>query len=333
MTQRELERLLTRFADLRVGVIGDYALDVYWMVEPSASLPSLETGRPTQPVAEQRTAAGAAANVVANLAALGAMVSAFGVVGRDPWGVELACLMKGLGADVSGLIEQDRDWATVAYVKPHIGGIEQDRLDFGDFNSLHDATADGLLDRLEAALPGLQAVVINAQSRAGIHSEYVRRRLQAMVRAWPDKVFAVDSREPDAMYPGCVLKINESEAARVCGGTTVAGEGKAREQALAAAERLFAERARPVFVTRGHEGMVVCDASGTTEIPAVSLTGEVDTTGAGDAALSGIVATLACGESPVRAAAVGNLAAAVCAGKLRQTGTASPAEIRTLAGG
>ncbi len=77
--------------------------------------------------------------------------------------------------------------------------------------------------------------------------------------------------------------------------------------------------------------MVVHTATGMKEVPAVVLHGEVDTTGAGDAALSGIVATLACGLDPAQAAAVGNLTAAVCAGKLRQTGTATPQEILALA--
>jgi rfaE bifunctional protein kinase chain/domain len=327
MTRSELESLLARFAGLRLGVIGDFALDVYWMVDPSASLPSVETGKPTRPVAEQRYAAGAAGNVAANLVALGARVSVFGVAGRDPWGAELARILRGLGADVAGLVDQERDWATVAYVKPHIGGIEQDRIDFGDFNRLHDETADRLLDRLEAALPALDALVINSQARSGIHSERFRRRLAEILRARPDKVFAVDSRESEAMVAGCVLKINDIEAARVCGLGSAGGGGVSREQALAAAEQLYAERGQPVFVTRGREGMVVRDATGVAEVPAVALDGEVDTTGAGDAALAGIVVTLACGVAPVQAARVGNLAAAVCAGKLRQTGTASPAEI------
>ena len=105
----------------------------------------------------------------------------------------------------------------------------------------------------------------------------------------------------------------------------------AREQALAAANQLFAQRNRPVFVTRGSAGMVVCDPTGIAEVPAVPLEGEVDTVGAGDAALAGIAVSRACGLTPVQAACVGNLAAAVCARKLRQTGTASPAEILALA--
>lgn len=332
LTPAQLEDLIARLPGLRVGVIGDFALDVYWTLNPEAALPSVETGRPTRPVSEQRYAAGAAGNVAANFAALGCGgVAAWGVVGRDPWGAELLRILRGLGVETAGLIEQDRDWATVAYAKPHVGGVEQDRVDFGDFNRLHDETAGRLLAALESALPGLDAVVINAQARAGIHSAEFRRRLADLIRARPDLLFAVDSRSPEALYAGCVLKMNDREAARECGRAPAPGSDVSREQARAAALELHGRQGRPVFVTRGAAGMVVCDASGAAEIPAVLLEGEVDTVGAGDAAMAGIVAGLAGGLAPVAAAGVGNLAAAVCAGKLRQTGTASPGELLALA--
>lgn len=332
LTLSGLEALIPRLAGLRVGVIGDFALDAYWMVEPAAVLSSVETGRPTQPVAEQRYAAGAAGNVAANFAALGCrQVSVFGVIGRDPWGMELVRLLREMGAERSGLLTQERDWATVTYAKPHIGTVEQSRIDFGDFNRLHDETAGRLLAGLEAALSGLDAVVINAQARAGIHRAEFRHRLAELIRARPDKLFAVDSRDPEAMYAGCVLKINDREAARVCGTVSSGGELISGEQACTAAQQLFAARGQPVFLTRGDAGMVVCDAAGVAKVPAIPLEGEVDTVGAGDAALAGVVAALACGLAPVQAAGVGTLAAAVSARKLRQTGTACPEEILALA--
>lgn len=328
----QLEALLPRFAGLRIGVIGDFALDGYWLVEPAAALPSVETGKPTQPVTEQRYAPGAAGNVVANLLALGCQrVQAFGVVGRDPWGAELRLLLEKAGADTAELIVQAQDWATVAYMKPHVGGIEQSRVDFGDFNRLQDATADRVVGALAQALPGLDALVINSQAQAGLHSPRFRRHLADLLASRREAVRVVDSRDPEAMYPGCLLKINDREAVRHCGIAAPASGEIPRDLALAATQQLYAARGRPVFVTRGRAGIAVCDRAGIAEIPAIELGHEVDTTGAGDAALAGIVAALACGTDPVLAARVGTLAAAVCAGKLRQTGTASPAEILALA--
>jgi bifunctional ADP-heptose synthase (sugar kinase/adenylyltransferase) len=327
----ELERLLDRCADAHIGVVGDFALDCYWTTDPTASLSSVETGNPTQPVFEQRYAAGAAGNVVINLLDLGCrQVSAFGVVGHDPWGLELMQVLGASGADTAGIVEQEQDWQTVAYVKPHVDGVEQNRWDFGDFNRLHDDISDRLVDCLATAMEGLDALIINVQARSGIHTPHFRLRLAALIDSRPDSVFIIDSRDPHIMYSGCSLKVNEFEAARCCGYAASPDAGISRAQVLAAAEALFTERGEPVFVTRGHEGMVVYDSSGCTEVPAIELPGEVDTVGAGDAALSGISAMLACGVVPRRAACVGALGAAVCASKLRQTGTATPEEILSL---
>lgn len=331
MTQSELQALCGRFVDVRIGVVGDFALDVYWTVDPAVAKVSVETGKRTQPVMEQRRAAGGAGNVVANLCALGCgEVAAFGVVGRDPWGDALRRELDGLGADTTGLERQTAEWSTVAYVKPHIGGVEQSRFDFGDVNRLHDETADRIVDGVARRLPELDALVINAQAESGIHSDYMQRRLAALVTDAGDRMMIVDSREVRTMYAGCLLKINDREAARYCGVAVGARDTVERDIAVKAAIALYAERGRPVFVTRGEEGMLVQDKAGMTEIPAITLAGEVDPTGAGDAALAGITAGLACGETPARAACAGALAAAVCAGKLHQTGTASPEEMAAL---
>lgn len=331
ISRPELEDLLARFPALHIGVIGDFALDCYWTVDPAAELPSVETGKPTRPVAAQHTAAGAAGNVVADLAALGCgRVSAFGVVGQDPWGAELRRLLQAGGTDTDGMLVQPQDWDTVAYVKPHIAGVEQNRFDFGDFNRLHQQTADKLIDLVEKALPRLNALVINAQARAGLHDAYLRPRLAALIQAHPDCLYTIDTRDPLAMYAGGILKLNDIEASRVCGLPVPTHDRVPHQQACAAARTLFETRHQPVFVTCGPDGMVVCDQHGLAEIDGIPLQGEIDTTGAGDAAMAGITAALASQATPRHAACIGNLAAAVCASKRHQTGTATPAEILTL---
>ncbi|HAS81188.1 MAG TPA: carbohydrate kinase [Verrucomicrobia bacterium] len=329
VSRADVEHLLARFSALHIGVIGDFALDCYWQLDTAAELPSVETGKPTRPVSTQHYAAGAAGNVVADLAALGCgKISAFGVVGPDPWGNELRRWLDAHTVDTAGLLVQPQDWDTVAYVKPHIQGVEQNRFDFGDFNQLHADTTNRLIDSLSQTLPRLDALVINAQARAGLHHAHLRPRLAALIQSQPDRLFTIDTRDRLAMYSGGILKINDIEASRMCDLPTKPGIPHA--QACAAAARLFAERRHPVFVTCGPDGMVVCDAHGLSEIEGIRLQGPIDTTGAGDAAMAGITAALASRATPHQAAFIGNLAAAVCAGKLHQTGTASPSEILAL---
>lgn len=331
ISRPELEDLLARFPALHIGVIGDFALDCYWTVDLAAELPSVETGKPTRPVATQRYAAGAAGNVVADLAALGCgRIYAFGVIGNDPWGGELLRLLQAGGTDTDGMLVQPQDWDTVAYVKPHIAGVEQNRFDFGDFNRLQQDTADKLIDLVDKALPRLNALVINAQARSGLHDAYLRPRLAALIQAHPGCLYTIDTRDPLAMYAGGILKLNDIEASRVCGLPVPTPDRVPHQQACAAARTLFETRHQPVFVTCGPDGMVICDQHGLAEIAGIPLHGEIDTTGAGDAAMAGITAALASQATPSQAACIGNLAAAVCAAKLHQTGTATPAEILAL---
>jgi len=170
---------------------------------------------------------------------------------------------------------QEQGWDTVAYAKPHIGGVEQSRIDFGDFNRLNQETANRLIDIVEKALPRLDALVINAQARSGLHDAYLRPRLAALIKAHPDCLYTIDTREPLAMYAGGILKLNDIEASRVCGLPVPPRERVPHQQACAAARALAETRHQPVFVTCGPDGMVVCDQHGLSEIDGIPHGGEI----------------------------------------------------------
>lgn len=332
MTRFELEALLRDIRGTRVLVLGDFCLDVYWFLDPARGEPSIETGKATLPVRGSRQAPGGAGNVAVNLAAIGCGgVCALGVVGADPWGRELARLLRASGVETDGLIEQAEGWDTPAYVKPHIGGEEQSRIDFGAFNRLADCVADRLMDRLEALLPSVGAVVVNEQVREGVHAERLRTQLAGLIRQHPCTPFVVDSRHHSADYPGSCLKINEHEAAQRIGLDRPRGRPVPRAEVLAAADALHAAHGRPVFITRSWRGCLVRDVTGSHEVPGIRIEGPTDPVGAGDAVVAGVALGLAAGRSPAQAARLGNLAAAVTVRKLKQTGTATPDEILAAA--
>lgn len=335
LTDAELEDLLARLPAARVAVLGDFCLDVYWFVDSSRSEKSVETGLATHPVREQRYSLGGAGNVVSNLAALGCRhLHALGVVGDDPWGREQIRLLAALGVDTAGMLTQARDWSTLVYNKPCIERQESNRFDFGNFNRLADEMAEALLARCRALLPQVDVFIINEQVLAGVHSERLRQGLAALVRgAGAQPLFVSDCRHFSESYLGTGLKINEHEAARLCQLDLPEGAPLPRPQALQAAEDLYARFGQSVVLTRGGRGVVVRDAGGLTEVPAVQVLGRIDTVGAGDSMLSGLALALAAGCPPARAAQLGNYTAAVTIQKLNQTGTATPAEIRDVARG
>ncbi len=321
MNLQELRNLLDDITQARIAVIGDFCLDVYWSIDMQRSEISLETGLPTHPIADMRCELGGAGNVVNNLLCLGCKaVHAVGVVGCDPWGKELLRLLESIGAEASGVFMQSKDWTTLAYVKPHLENVEQNRLDFGNYNSLSNTTARRLFSHLEKLLGKVDVVVINQQVLTGIHTDVVRAGLVELINRYPDTIFIADSRHHSLCYSGAVIKVNYQEAIALC-------EHSDGADVVGTVGMLFKRTGKPVFVSRGRFGCVVQDSDDLTEIPGIDVVGEIDPVGAGDSLLAGIAAALAVGRSPVIAALLGSYTAAVTIRKLRQTGTASPAEV------
>ena len=328
LSEEQIRRILKRIAGAKVMVLGDYCLDIYWFVDSTRSERSLETGSMTHPVREQRYSLGGAGNVVNNLVAAGCRsVRALGVAGDDPWGRELIRLLEELGVNTEDMLVQKENWATLAYNKPHVEKKETNRFDFGNFNELSPDIARDLLERCRTQIPEADVVIVNQQVRQGIHAEGVREGLTALMNEHPDRIFIVDSRHFSDSYCGAHMKINDHEAARLCGILRAPDEMVLREETLPSARALFARFGRPVFVTRGSRGIVVADRHGLCEIPAIQVLGPIDTVGAGDSALAGISLALAVGCDTLEAAQIGNFLAGVTIQKLNQTGTASPEEI------
>ena len=312
-----------RPAHLRLALVGDFALDAYWFLDPARSAPSLETGLPTRPIRAQRYSLGGAANVAANMASLGCRaVHALGVVGRDPWAAEMIRQLGKRGVETSGLIVQERDWNTPVFVKPHVRGRETNRFDTADYNRLSRRTEDALFHRLERLLPRVDIVVVNQQIRDSLHCASFRRRMARFMKRHRDRLIIADTRDYGREYRHAALKLNEHEARRL------SGSRDTREAAV----RLYRRSLRPVFVTRGRLGCMVCWKGGLAAVPALKVRGRTDTVGAGDSTLAGLALALAAGRNPVEAARFGNLVATVTVRKLYTTGTATMAEVRRLAG-
>jgi rfaE bifunctional protein kinase chain/domain len=327
MTRGGLESLLADIRKVRVALVGDFALDAYWFIDMAKSEPSLETGLNTRPISIQRYSLGGAGNIAANLSALGCpRVHALGVVGRDPFAGELVRRLDGHGVDTSGLVVQEKDWATPVFIKPHSGNREINRIDTADYNRLSRATIDRLFRNLVRLLPRVDIVVVNQQIKDSLHCARFRRRMAEFIRRHPRRLILADTRDYGHAYRAAALKVNEHEAVRLCG--MRGGKVLAKLRVEMAARTLFAKSGRPVFVTRGRKGCLVADQAGLHEVPAIRVRGKTDTVGAGDSTLAGIALALATGKTPVVAAELGNLAATVTIRKLHQTGTASPDEIR-----
>jgi rfaE bifunctional protein kinase chain/domain len=328
MKKEQLKKILNDISSVKIIVIGDFCLDAYWFIDEAMSEISVETNEVTRPVRQQRYSLGGAGNVTSNLAAMGVKdIRAFGVIGTDPFGAEMLRIMNTTGIKTGNMLAQKENWSTHTYAKPYIDERELNRVDFGNYNQLSAETSDLLISNLVREIPQADIILINQQVPSGIHTGYFKKRLLDVIKKFPGKLFITDSRNFNDFYDGTIRKMNDTEAARLCGENRKPDEPVLRSEVISFAESLYERYSKPLFVTRGSKGSVTIDQSGISEIPGLMILSKVDTVGAGDSYLAGAASALAAGYSMETAGVIGTFVAGVTVQKLFQTGTATPAEI------
>jgi len=332
MDQERLDDLLDRLPAIRVLVVGDFFLDKYLIIDRQLAEVSLETELEAHQVVEVRTSPGAAGTVASNLRALDVGVVALGIVGDDGHGYELRQGLTARGVDSEPLLQQP-DRFTPTYTKPMLreaGGWEHElqRLDIKNRAPLPEEVEQTLITRLRQVVPGVHGVVIADQVQernCGVITDRVRDEIAALARAHPKRVFVADSRERIGLFREVVVKPNWREAAQAVG-VTVEGQADLSRAETCAAE-LCRRTRRPVFITLGVEGILVCTDEACRRVPAVPVTGPLDVVGAGDSVMAGIITALCAGAEPEEAALVGNLVASITIQQIGTTGTASRRQV------
>ena len=324
---RWLDELLLRLPSGRVAVFGDLFLDAYWMLDTAPSEKSVETGLDAYRVRTQRYSPGGGGNVAVNVAALGVRhVELIGLAGADLFGDELLRQFVTRGVPVDGVLRGPPGWQSLVYAKPYLGATELNRFDFGLGNRAPADIERLLLGRLDAASSSCPVVIINQQAPGGWPPSMIAE-LKALIGRHPDTLFIVDSRDHADSFRDVALKLNLREAARILGENTDTLEP---DEAVRLAALLEARQHRPVLVTRGEHGLALAVKGELFDIPGIDLPGPIDPVGAGDTALAALAAAFAVGASPLEAATLANLAAAITTHHVRMTGVATPAELRAV---
>lgn len=315
-----LESVLSGICGANVGILGDFCLDVYWKADMKRSLLSRETPHYPLPVVEERMSPGGAGNVAANAAALGAKVTAIGIVGSDWRGAALTDALRQHGIDTSLLIRSEHR-VTNTYIKPLRAGIsdvvyEDPRLDFENYDLPSGETEEALLEALRTAAKTLDVLCVCDQMQYGAITPKVRALVSQL--AQEGLAVFVDSRQRIALYEHCIVKPNDVEA------EAATGIADSEQAALA----LSRKNGCPAIVTVGERGCYVCENGKVIRCPARHVEPPVDFVGAGDTFLSGLACAYAAGASICDAAGFANAAASVTVKKIGTTGTASPDELR-----
>jgi rfaE bifunctional protein kinase chain/domain len=320
-----IQELLSALPHRAVAVAGDFFLDQYWVTDPNLAEISLETGRTAHQITEVRLSPGAAGTVACNLAALGVgRVEAVGLVGADGNGFELLRSLQRAGVSTSGLV-QSTDLLTPVYTKPLLRrpsppDEELERFDLKNRRPTSPRLEVELMEQLDRVSRLCDAVLVLDQVQeedCGAVTERVRTKLADLGAGMTDRPFLADSRVRIGRFRNVTIKPNQSEAAAACQASGMLG----------ICQHLYRNTRRPVFVTRGADGICFYDGKRLRTVPALRISGPIDTVGAGDSANAALAAALAAGASLLEAAQLAVLTASVTIQKLGTTGTASPEEV------
>lgn len=310
--------LLDAMAGRRVVVIGDVMLDRYLIGDTDRLSP--EAPVPVVTVRSSRSALGGAANVAANIVALGSQALLTGAVGADAHANQIrAELATSNLAD--GYLVEVTDRPTTTKTRVVARGQQVVRIDEESDRPLDDSDTEKLWTAVEALLASADALVLEDYNKGTLTPSLIRRAIEAARRR--SIPIVVDPKYHHFFeYRGAtVFKPNRRELEAALGAeVNVAVE----PGALAAArDRLAVEH---LLVTLGAEGMILSTPAGPPrKIP--SRAREVfDVSGAGDTVTAWVAVALAAGATVEEAAYLANYAAGLEVAKAG-VATVAPAEV------
>jgi rfaE bifunctional protein kinase chain/domain len=317
LTRDRILQLIARMKTSRVVVIGDIMLDRYLVGETDRLSP--EAPVPVVTVRERHAALGGAANVAANVAALGAACQLVGAVGDD---VDGAAIRQELA--VARL--EDRHVVTVAgrptTSKTRIIARAQQivRIDDEVESLLDGADLARLIRVAREALADADALLLEDYNKGALAPPLIAAVMEVAKRRGIPIVVDPKFRQFFEYAGATVFKPNRRELESALGAAVDLQNGDALPEVLT---RLKVDN---LLVTLGAEGMVLVMKDGsTTHIPSIARD-IYDVSGAGDTVTAWMGTALAAGASVREAAQLANYAAGVEVGKVG-VATVSPEEV------
>ena len=314
---------MKRFSNRRLLVVGDLILDQFiWgrvnRISPEAPVPVIE-------VTKEASHLGGAANVVNNLALLGAKPLLVGITGKDDAGKYLLKELQQLNVDVEGIV-QDPDRMTT--VKTRILAQNQQicRTDRENRFPPKERVVKKLIELCDAYIDKADGIILSDYSK-GVLSKNLMQEIIKKSRK-KKQFLAVDPKMNNfSAYHGAYMVTPNTKEAEYASGIPITNESSL----VAAGQKLLRSQALDyLLITRGKQGMTLFEGQNCSHIPTVAR--EVfDVTGAGDTVVAVLTLAVASGASVSEAAVLANHAAGVVVGKLG-TAVASTEEILSSLG-
>ena len=300
-----LAEILKKFPGQRILVLGDVILDWYWWGQASRLSPEA----PVPVVRKQRTTLqpGGAGNTAANLAALGARVSLFGVMGKDSHADDLKAALSAYGVETSGLMA---DASRPTTTKTRVIAAHQQivRVDEESTGPIEPDIVNDVLTAVKNEIGGADAIVISDYAKGFLTPELLRAVISV-----GKPVFADPKGADSTRYKGVfLLKPNRLELGLLTGLPS-----ETHADILVAGSRLAASMpGTHILVTEGSEGMTLFTDSQAPEHLAPAPRQVFDVTGAGDTVLAVIAMAVTAGASWPAAMQLAAEAAGIAIGQM-----------------
>ncbi len=322
LDRTQAEALLSRIQGLKVVVLGDLMLDEYLFGEVNRISP--EAPVPIVRVIRERSVLGGAANVAANLKAIGADPVVIGTLQNDVAGERLLHLFAGLGVHSGGIV---LDSKRPTIIKTRVIGQQQQmlRIDREEPGDLHEEAVEGLRASLAKALEGAHALIVSDYAKGVVGPSVMETvRDLCLVQGIP---WIVDPKPSHReLYHGATLMTpNTKELSELSGQPSKTDADVARAGRQLAGDLGLAG----LLVTRSEKGMALFAPDAVHKEPWFIPTEarEVfDVSGAGDTVIAVFSAAVAAEGDWKDAAMLANAAAGIVVAKVG-TATATPSEI------
>jgi rfaE bifunctional protein kinase chain/domain len=309
MSQQLLDAL-QRIGPRRVLVVGDLALDEYWVGR--ATRLSREAPIPVLEHVHEFTVPGGAGNPAHNLVALGANAIPVGVIGQDRSGERLLAKFRELRIDVAGIVTDPSRPTTTKLRIMAEGSMptfpqHTARIDRVDRRPLDPPVERALADRIAQVAEQSDALIVS-DYRSGLVTPHV---VETCLRVARDRrlLLTVDSQGSLLRFRQFdLVRANREETELTLGRRLVAES----DYQGACAELLQRLEARVVVITRAGDGLSLATREGRyAHVPAVNRSEVFDVTGAGDTVIAVLTLAMACGVDPIAAAGLAACAAGI----------------------
>lgn len=303
-----------------IVVLGDVMLDEFlWgdvtRISPEAPVPVVDIKR-------ESTHLGGAANVLANLLALGAQACVIGVIGDDFAGERIQSSVSDKSTlQADGLLIADKLRPTT--IKTRIIAQQQMivRADREHRTPVDAQTETRIIAAVKTALANAHALIVSDYDKGVVTPRILAEVLPAAYGRMP-VLIDPKIRNFDSYRPATLVTPNHHEALRL------ANLEEDSAASLQTAARMIRARVGcdAVLITRGDRGMMLFEGERDPVHVETAAREVYDVTGAGDTVIAMLAAALASGASMTEAAVLANQAAGIVVGKLG-TATASAEEV------